>query len=624
MFPLLWRLGSKLQHAVPRNRIVSDHEPAWDVANRIFAWARPYRRKLVASLVATALSTVIAVVTALLAGNEIALILGHDSISAVVKVAVVIAGLALIDTMLGLLSSLLLARVGEGLIYDMRTTLFDHSQQMGVTFFAQSQTGALVSRINNDVVGAKQAFTSTLVGILANVIGLALTASAMFTLSWQVSLLALTLLPVFLLPTRAMVGKLRSLMREKFEIAASMNNIANERFNVSGALLVALFGRPNDEHSAFAERARRVRDIGISSAIYGQFISVALTLATTLALSLTYGAGGFLVLHGSLNAGSVVTLALLLPRLYAPLADLLNARIDIDSALLSFHRVFDVLDMRPLVADKPGVRPLPPTARSIEFCDVHFAFPNADHASSDTIRNALHANARQRTSMLHGVSFRVEPGRVVALVGPSGAGKSTICQLILRIYDVDSGAVRLGGFDVRDVQLQSIRDAIGLVTQDSHLFHETIRTNLRYAKTEATEEQILEALRSAQISKLVSRLPEGLDTVVGDEGYRLSGGEKQRIAIARVLLKAPDIIILDEATAHLDSESELAVQIALTSALANRTAIIIAHRLSTVIMADEILVLESGRIVERGKHQDLVDAGGLYTRLYRTQFKDKG
>ncbi len=451
----------------------------------------------------------------------------------------------------------------------------------------------------------------------------------MFTLSWQVTLLSLILLPVFVLPARWFGRRLQALTRESYNLNASMNSTTTERFNVSGALLVSLFGRPSEEAASFRERAGRVRDIGVTSAMYGRVFIAALTLVAALAQALTYGLGGALAIGGSLNAGDVVALALLLTRLYGPLTALSNVRVDVMSALVSFERVFEVLDLAPLMTDKPDAPDLPRAGSTgpgagvgaIEFDDVHFAYPGADVVSLASLEDIAIPDHSPRTPVLHGVSFRAEPGELVALVGPSGAGKTTISQLLPRIYDVDSGAVRIGGHDIRDVTMQSVRDAIGVVAQDAHLFHDTIRANLLYARPGATDDELHRALDDAQIGPLVDSLPQGLDTVVGDRGYRLSGGEKQRLAIARVLLKAPAIVVLDEATAHLDSESEVAVQRALNVALAGRTSLVIAHRLSTVRNADQILVVEGGRIAERGTHDQLLTAGGLYAELYRTQFE---
>jgi ATP-binding cassette subfamily B protein len=608
---------------------LKDHSFAPGTLPRVLGFARPFRREIIIFLLLTVVSAVIGVATPLLAGGVVNQISGGGTVSAVVWLAVVIAGLAVVDTALGLVGRWFSSRIGEGLIFTMRTRVFEHVQRMSLAFFTRTQTGALVSRLNNDVIGAQQAFTSTLSGVVSNVIGLVLTAVVMFTLSWQVTLLSLILLPVFVLPARWFGRRLQALTRESYTLNASMNSTTTERFNVSGALLVSLFGRPTEEAASFRERAGRVRDIGITSAMYGRVFIAALTLVAALAQALTYGLGGALAIGGSLNAGDVVALALLLTRLYGPLTALSNVRVDVMSALVSFERVFEVLDLAPLVTDKDGAADLPRTGPdgsrhgvgAVEFDDVHFAYPGADEVSLSSLQDVAVPDTSPRTPVLHGVSFRAEPGQLVALVGPSGAGKTTISQLLPRIYDVDSGAVRIGGHDIRDVTMQSVRDAIGVVAQDAHLFHDTIRANLVYARPGATDAEVHRALADAQIGALVDSLPQGLDTVVGDRGYRLSGGEKQRLAIARVLLKAPAIVVLDEATAHLDSESEVAVQRALNVALAGRTSLVIAHRLSTVRNADQILVVEAGRIAERGTHTELIAAGGLYAELYRTQFE---
>ncbi|WP_090474028.1 ABC transporter ATP-binding protein [Nakamurella panacisegetis] len=609
--------------AMHRDDSVKDHKLPPGIAKRILAFARPYRKELILFLTVTVFSAVIAVATPLLAGQVVNEISGHGQLRVVIILALVIAALAVVDTGNSLVSRFYSSRIGEGLIYDMRSRVFDHVQKMSLSFFTRTQTGALVSRLNNDVIGAQQAFTSTLSGVVSNVIGLVLTAGVMFSLSWQVTVLSLILLPVFVLPARAFGRKLQTLTRESYGLNASMTTTMTERFNVSGALLVALFGRPEEESKSFAERAGRVRDIGVTTAMYGRTFIAALTLVAALAQALTYGLGGSLALSGSLNAGNVVALALLLTRLYGPLTALSNVRVDVMSALVSFERVFEVLDLEPLISERPDAVVLPKGSRSVEFDDVRFAYPSAEQVSLASLESISVPDHSPRHPVLHGVSFRAEPGQLVALVGPSGAGKTTISQLIPRIYDADSGAVRIGGVDVKDATLQSLRDSIGVVAQDAHMFHDTIRANLLYARPEASEAQLIEALRAAQIWPLVSSLPEGLETVVGDRGHRLSGGEKQRLAIARVLLKAPDVVILDEATAHLDSESEAAVQRALDAALTGRTSIVIAHRLSTVRSADQILVIDRGRVVESGRHADLIARNGLYADLYRTQFEDQ-
>jgi ATP-binding cassette, subfamily B, bacterial len=493
---------------------------------------------------------------------------------------------------------------------------------MPVAFFTRTQTGALVSRLNNDVIGAQRAFTSTLSGVVSNVIGLVLTAGVMITLSWQITLLSLVLVPLFVLPARRIGRRLQEITRESYELNASMNATMTERFNVAGALLVKLFGRPSAEAESFRGRAARVRDIGVLSAMYGRTFFTALTLVAALATALVYGLGGWLAFTGSLSPGDVVALALLLSRLYGPLTALANVRVDVMSAMVSFDRVFEVLDLEPMIREAPDAVPVPERERSIEFDGVSFSYPSANDVSLPSLEEVSLPEHGGPTAVLHDVSFRVEPGQLVALVGHSGAGKSTIANLVPRLYDVTGGAVRVGGLDVRRATIASLRDAIGVVSQDAHLFHDTIRANLSYVRPEATEEELWAALDGARIATLVRSLPDGLDTVVGDRGYRMSGGEKQRLAIARVLLKGPGIVILDEATAHLDSESEVAVQHALDTALTGRTSLVIAHRLSTIRSADQILVIDGGRIVESGTHDELLALGGRYADLYRTQFAD--
>ena len=615
--------GASAWRTMHQDSSVTQHKLAPGTLRRVVSFARPFRRELAVFLLLTVISSMIGVITPLLAGDVVNQISGNGTVRAVVSIALVIGGLAVLDAVLSLGTRWFSSRIGEGLIFDMRTKVFDHVQQMSLAFFTRTQTGALVSRLNNDVIGAQQAFTSTLSGVVANVIGLVLTAAVMLTLSWQVTVLSLILLPVFVLPARRFGRKLQKLTRESYNLNASMNTTTTERFNVSGALLVALFGRPEAEASSFSDRAGRVRDIGITTAMYGRVFIVALSLVAALAQALTYGLGGTLALNGAMEPGAVVSLALLLSRLYGPLMALSNVRVDVMSALVSFERVFEVLDLKPLITEKPDARTLPPGEQSIEFRDVHFAYPGADEVSLASLEDVAVNDHSPRHPVLHGVSFTAAAGELVALVGPSGAGKTTISQLVPRIYDVDTGSVRIGGVDVRDLTLPSLRAAIGVVAQDAHLFHDTIRANLLYADPSASEEQLIDALRAAQIWDLISRLPEGLGTVVGDRGHRLSGGEKQRLAIARVLLKAPAVVILDEATAHLDSESEVAVQRALAEALRGRTSLVIAHRLSTIRSADRIVVVDAGRVVQSGTHDELIAQGGLYAELYRTQFRQQ-
>ncbi|MFV2020955.1 ABC transporter ATP-binding protein [Micromonospora sp. LOL_023] len=601
---------------------VRAHRVNRGTTRRIVAFAGPYRRDIVVFLITVVLAAGIGVATPVLAGDVINAITGGgtDAGATVVRLALFIAGLAVVDALLSLAQRWYAARIGEGIILDLRTRVYDHVQRMPLQFFTRTQTGALVSRLNNDVLGAQRAFTSTLSGVVSNVIQLVLTAAVMFTLSWQITALSLALLPIFIVPARRVGRRLAEITRESYDLDAKMNATMTERFGVSGALLVKLFGQPEEESRRFTERADRVREIGIQSAMYSRTFFVAMLLVASLAQALTYGLGGWLAVTGAVSAGTVVTLALLLTRLYGPLTALSNVRVDVMSALVSFDRVFEVLDLKPSIAQRPDAVPVPPGTGRLEFRDVRFRYPSAAEISLASLEDVATLDRTVSEPVLRGVSFTAEPGQLVALVGPSGAGKSTTAMLVSRVYDVTDGEILIGGVDVRDATLDSLRDTIGVVTQDSHLFHETIAENLRYAKPGATDDELWAALRGAQVAELVRALPAGLDTVVGERGYRFSGGEKQRIAIARLLLKAPSIVILDEATAHLDSESEAAVQRALSVALTGRTALVIAHRLSTVRDADQILVLDGGRIVERGRHADLIGASGLYAELYRTQF----
>ncbi|HEY0700584.1 MAG TPA: ABC transporter ATP-binding protein, partial [Micromonospora sp.] len=600
---------------------VDAHRVSRGTGRRIIAFAQPYRRDIVVFLVTVVLAAVIGVATPVLAGDVInAITRGDGASGTVVRLALFIAGLAVADALLSLAQRWYSARIGEGIILDLRTQVYDHVQRLPLQFFTRTQTGALVSRLNNDVLGAQRAFTSTLSGVVSNVIQLVLTAAVMLTLSWQITVLSLVLLPIFIVPARRVGKRLADITRESYDLNAKMHTTMTERFGVAGALLVKLFGRPDVEAQRFAARAERVRDIGIQSAMYSRTFFVAMLLVASLAQALTYGLGGWLAVEGRVSAGTVVTLALLLTRLYGPLTALSNVRVDVMSALVSFDRVFEVLDLAPSIDEKPDAVAVPRGDGRVEFRDVRFRYPSAAEVSLASLEDVATLDRTVSEPVLRGVSFTVEPGQMVALVGPSGAGKSTTSMLLPRVYDVTDGAVLVGGVDVRDATLQSLRDEIGVVTQDSHLFHESIAENLRYAKPDATDDELWAALAGAQIADLVRELPDGLDTVVGERGYRFSGGEKQRIAIARLLLKAPSIVILDEATAHLDSESEAAVQRALSVALAGRPALVIAHRLPTVRDADQILVLDQGRIVERGRHEELVAVGGLYAELYRTQF----
>src|SRR5687768_1892967 len=592
---------------------------------RVLRIALPYRRELTWFLTLVVGSSVIGVVTPLLAGDIVNRIARLDGTAGgVIRIALFIAGLAVVDAVISVGTRWYSARIGEGVIYDLRTRVFEHVQRMPVACFTRTQTGALVSRLNNDVIGAQQAFTSTLSGVVSNVIGLVLTAGVMLALSWQITVLSLVLVPLFVLPARRIGRRLQEITRESYELNASMNATMTERFNVAGALLVKLFGRPSAEAESFRGRAARVRDIGVLSAMYGRTFFTALTLVAALATALVYGLGGWLAFTGSLSPGDVVALALLLSRLYGPLTALANVRVDVMSAMVSFDRVFEVLDLEPMIREAPDAVPLPDGNRSIELDAVSFSYPSGSDVSLPSLEEVSLPEHGGPVDVLHDVSFRIEPGHLVALVGHSGAGKSTIAGLVSRLYDATSGSVRVGGIDVRRVTLASLQNAIGVVSQDAHLFHDTIRVNLLYARPEATEDELWTALEGARIAALVRSLPEGLDTVVGDRGYRMSGGEKQRLAIARVLLKGPGIVILDEATAHLDSESEVAVQHALDTALSGRTSLVIAHRLSTIRSADQILVIDDGRITETGTHDELLALGGRYADLYRTQFADSG
>ncbi|GAA3520264.1 ABC transporter ATP-binding protein [Nocardioides daeguensis] len=601
-----------------------DEERAFSAATarRILRFARPHRRKLVGFVVLSVVTSGLAVATPVLAGRVVNAIVAGDERAVVVRLAAAIAVLAVLDAALGLVSRWLSSSIGEGLILDLRTAVFDHVQQMPVAFFSRTRTGALVSRLNNDVIGAQRAFSQTLSGVVGNLVTLALTLVVMLGISWQVTLLALVLLPVFVVPARRMGRRLAGIQREAADHNAAMGNQMTERFSAPGATLVKLFGRPEQESAEFAARAQRVAEIGVRTAMVQTTFVTALTLVSALAVAVVYGLGGTLALAGTLDAGDVVALSLLLTRLYAPLTALASARVEVMSALVSFERVFEVLDLEPLIQDRADARPVPAGPVAVELDDVRFAYPSADKVSLASLEAVATLDTRGGEEVLHGISLRAEPGQVVALVGSSGAGKSTIAQLVSRLYDVDAGAVRLAGVDVRDLTADSIRATVGMVTQDGHLFHDSIRGNLLLARPEATEQELWDALSRARLADLVRALPDGLETVVGERGYRLSGGERQRLTIARLLLKQPQVVILDEATASLDSTSEAAVQAALGEALAGRTALVIAHRLSTIRAADLIAVVEDGRIVERGTHAALLAAGGRYEELYRTQFAE--
>lgn len=593
------------------------------VLRRILTYARPYKALVAAFLVTLVVASLLTVAQPLLFRQIVDNGISQGNATLVTVLALCIAGLAILDALVGVVSRWYSARIGEGLIFDLRTQVYGHVQEQSIAFFTRAQTGALVSRLNSDVIGAQQAFTSTLSGVVGNVITVTIVLITMFLLSWQVTLLSLILVPLFLFPARWMGRRLQSLTKEQMQVNAQMSTQMTERFNVAGALLVTLFGRTRDETSEFSGRAARVRDAGISIAMANRWFFTALLLVGSIATAVAYGVGGNLVISGAITLGTLLALVALLAQLYGPLTALSNVRVDVMTALVSFERVFEVLDLPPLVRQSPEAVPVPQGPLSVAFDHVSFRYPTAAEVSLASLESVARAEEpRGEAPVLHDVSFSAEPGQLVALVGPSGAGKTTITALIPRLYDATTGAVRVGGIDVRDLELESLRGSIGVVTQDAHMFHDTIGANLRYARPDATAAQIREALRGAHILDLIDSLPNGLDTVVGDRGYRLSGGEKQRIAIARLLLKAPRVVILDEATAHLDSESEAAVQDALATALVGRTSIVIAHRLSTVRQADIILVIDDGRIVERGTHDELLSRGGLYATLHATQFTD--
>ncbi|GAB3652916.1 ABC transporter ATP-binding protein [Actinocorallia lasiicapitis] len=603
-----------------RDPSVKDEKLKPGTFRRILGYARPYKRELVWFLLLNSLAAVSVVAGPLLIQAIIDKGVVPKNTAVVVWLALGIAGLAVVDAVLSLAQRWYSARIGEGLIYDLRTQVFDHVQRMPVAFFMRTQTGSLVSRLNNDVIGAQRALTTTLSSVVSNVITLVLVLTAMLYLSWLVTLIALVLLPVFVIPAKLVGRRLQKISREQMVLDAEMGSLMTERFNVSGAMLAKLYGRPSEESELFSRRAGRVRDIGVVGAMYGRVFFTALALVASLATAMIYGVGGVMAVDGSLQIGTLVALTALLSRMYGPLTALSNVQVDVMTALVSFDRVFEVLDLEPMIAEREDAVPLAPDAAGVVFDAVSFRYPAADEVSLASLESIARTDTAPGKQVLHDLSFTAGPGELVALVGHSGAGKSTMTHLVSRLYDVNSGAIRIGGQDVRDVTLGSLAAAVGVVTQDSHLFHESIRANLVYARPDATDAELWAALEGAQIRGLVEAMPEGLDTIVGDRGHRLSGGEKQRMAIARLLLKEPSVVVLDEATAHLDSESEAAVQRALQTALRGRTSLVIAHRLSTIREADQILVIEAGRIAERGRHDDLLARGGLYAELYRTQF----
>ncbi len=598
---------------------IAQHQLTRGVVRRILAFARPYRALIIGFIALVVISSAIAVTPPLLFKLIIdeGVLKGNRQL--LIGLGITVAGLAVLQAVIGMVQRWCSSTIGEGLIFDLRTRVFDHVVTMPLAFFTRTQTGKLVSRLNTDVIGAQQAFTSTLSTVLSNLISLVLVLAAMLVLSWQLTLAALVMLPIFLIPAKIVGRKLAELTRRQMELNGDMSSLMTERFSVSGALLVALFGRKDTEHDSFATRAGAVRDVSVKMAMNGRFFLTSLALVASLATALVYGVGGLLAIEGVLTVGTLTALAGLLTQLYGPLTQLTNLRIDVMNALVSFDRVFEVLDLKPAIRDRPAAVPVNGSA-SVAFDDVSFTYPSAAEVSLASLESIASLDQRPNTQVLHDVTFSVAPGQTVALVGRSGGGKTTMTHLIARLYDATSGTVSVGGTDVRDLQLASLRQTVGYVTQDAHMFHDTIRHNLRYARPDVTDERMWQVLEAAQIADLVRGLPDGLETVVGERGYRLSGGERQRLAIARLLLKAPPIVVLDEATAHLDSESEAAVQQALDLAMEGRTSIVIAHRLSTVRNADQILVVDSGRIVQRGRHEDLLAEGGLYAELYRTQF----
>ena len=609
--------------SLTRDRSVSDRKVNRALVRRILGYAAKYRTLIAFFLITLVLVSLLSVAQPLMIPRLVDDGINQGNSTVVTVMALIIAGLAILDAGLGLVSRWFSSRIGEGLIYDLRTEVYDHVQRQSVAFFTRAQTGALISRLNSDVIGAQQAFTSTLGGVLGNLISVSIVLTAMFILSWQVTVVSLVLVPLFLIPARWMGRRLQALTREQMGLNADMSTQMTERFNVAGALLVKLFGRPDDEAAAFSGRAARVRDIGVRMAMANRWFFTGLALVASLATAIVYGLGGNLVINGVLTIGTLLALVGLLAQLYGPLTALSNVRVDIMTALVSFERVFEVLDLQPMVREATGARPLPDGPLSVDFDDVTFRYPSAKEVSLASLESVAKEDTTVSTAdVLNGISFHAAEGTITALVGPSGAGKTTTTALLTRLYDVTGGSIRIGGSDVRDTTLGSLRDAVGVVTQDSHMFHDTIRANLLYARPEATEQQLRDACEAAQILGLVDQLPDGLDTVVGDRGHRLSGGEKQRIALARLLLKEPRVVVLDEATAHLDSESEAAVQRALDHALEGRTSVVIAHRLSTIRRANQILVIDAGRVVEQGTHENLLSRGGIYAELYRTQFSE--
>ena len=586
---------------------------------RIVSFAKPYKVALSIFLVTVIVDALLVVASPLILRKLIDQGVIPKDGALVTRYAVIVGILAILDALMSMAGRWFSSRIGEGLIYDLRTQVFTHVQRQSIAFFTRTQTGALISRLNSDVIGAQQAFTATLSGVVSNVLSLILVAATMLTLSWQITIVSFVLLPLFLIPTKWVGRRLQNLTRQSYNLNAEMSATMTERFNVSGALLVSLYGDSAKEKTTFSQRARKVADIGISIALLNRIFFISLTSIAAVATAIAYGIGGHLAISQKLTVGTLLAITALLARLYGPLTALSNVRVDVMSALVSFERVFEVLDLEPMVKDRPNAITLMSKNPHIAFHDVHFAYPKAEEISLASLEMTAKAEMVDTGTVLDGISFDVAPGTLTAIVGPSGAGKSTISGLIPRLYDVTLGSISIDGIDIRELSINSLRSHIGVVTQDSHMFHDSISVNLRYAKPDATEEEMVAACNAAQIGDFIQSLPNGFDTVVGERGHRLSGGEKQRLAIARLLLKAPSIVILDEATAHLDSENEALVQSALKSALVNRTSIVIAHRLSTIQQADQILVLDKGVIVERGVHEELVARGGLYFDLYQRQ-----
>jgi len=619
MNPGVWR-GA---HALQKNDEVLKHKLAPGTLPRILRFGRPYAGVLAFFLALVVIDAAVGVVNPLVYRQLInrGILAGNEGL--VIEFALLAAGVAVVDSALTFWQRQIAVRIGLEIVLDLRTKVFVHIQQMSLAFFTRARTGALVSRLNGDVSGVRDAFTDILSTAVGNLVTVLLVLSAMFMLSWRLTLATLILVPVFLLPARYAGRRLQALTRESYDRLAEMNNLMVERFNVAGAMVAKIFGRPEEERAAFARQAGRVRDIGWKISTYARLLFIGLGLVASLAVAVVYGWGGVQAVRHTLDVGTVVALISYLIRLYGPLTALSNLQIDVMTTLVSFERVFEVLDLKPMVTEKPDARPVPPGPVRLEFAGVDFRYPTAAEVSLASLESVAVLGKHPERQILHDISFVAEPGRMIALVGPSGAGKTTLVQLAARLYDVRAGAIRCNGVDLRDATLDSVRGAVGMVMQDAHLFHDTIRANLLYAKPGASEAELAAALRDAQIASVVAALPQGLDTVIGDRGHRLSGGERQRVAIARLLLKAPALVILDEATAHLDSESERAIQEAFVSALKGRTSLVIAHRLSTVQNADLILVLDRGRIVERGRHEELLQNGQLYAQLYRTQFLAK-